>query len=122
MDELKSIIRAHGKYINIFIGKESTKNTLTGDITITYGSPNPVKGLLEDMSDASAVYKIPGVNTTKSKIFVCHKNYRTIFENSHKIEIDNEIYYGYKDDAGNKIRIKEEGNYIRVYLVRRIFT
>lgn len=121
MDELKEIIRKFGKYINVYIAKESPKNILTGDINIEYGSPNPIKGILEDMSDASAVYKIPGVNTTKSKIFVCHKNYRTIIENSHKVEINNEVYYGYKDDSGNKLRIKEEGNYIRVYIIRKLY-
>ena len=121
MDVLKNIIRTEGKYVNVFIGKETTKNSLTGDVTVTYSANNPIKGLLEDMSDASAVYKIPGVATTKSKIFVCHKSFRTIFENTHKIEIDNELYYAYKDDSGSKIRIKEEGNYIRVYLTRKLF-
>lgn len=122
MDELKEIIRTHGTYINIWIGKESTKNSLTGDKTITYSSPNRVKGILEDMSEASAVYKIPGKAVTDSKIFVCHKNYKTLFENSHKITInDDEIYYGFQNAAGNKLRIKTEGNFVRIYLIRKIF-
>lgn len=121
MDVLKNIIRTEGKYVNVFIGKETTKNSLTGDVTVTYSANNPIKGLLEDMSDASAVYKIPGVATTKSKIFVCHKSNRGIIEASHKIVIDEETYYGYKDGAGSKIRIKCEGNYIRVYLTRKLF-
>lgn len=121
MDELKSIIRQHGKYINVYIGKETVTDQLEESIEITYYSPNRIKGMLEDLSVASAVYKMPGINTTKSKIFVCHKSYRTLFENSHKIEINNEIYYGYKDGAGSNIVIKEEGSYIRVYLKKKLF-
>lgn len=121
MDYLKDIIRKHGKFINLYIGKESTINQLSGDVEITYGSPNPVKGMLEDLSDASAIWKIPGKSVSKAKIFVCHKNYKNLFLASHKIEIDNETYYGWKDGAGSNLRIKEEDNYLRVYLIRKLF-
>ena len=73
------------------------------------------------LSAASAVYKMPGVATTKSKIFVCHKSYRELFEAAQMIEIANETYYGYRDDAGTKLLIKEEDDYIRVYLTRRLY-
>jgi len=121
MNELKNLIQLLGKYINVFQAKESVTDELEGTVSLVYYNPIPVRGILTDMTDAQAVYKIPGIQTTQAKIFVTHKSNKQIILSSHKIEIDNEEYYGFKDGNGDKIRIKQEGDYIRVYLVRKIY-
>ena len=120
-DPLKEIIRKYGTYISVYIAKETITNAHEGTVDLTYYTPNPIKGILEDMSDASAVYKMPGIASTDSKIFVCHSSYKEIIEASHKIEINGKIFYGYKDGNGSKIRIKTEGSYLRIYLTRKLF-
>ena len=122
MDCIQDVINSEGKYIQVYIGKETVTDVREGSVTITYPSPpDSIKGILEDLTPASAVYKMPGKNVQKGKIFVCHKNYRSTFEASHKIIIDDETYYGWRDGAGSNLTIKGEGNYIRVYLMGKLY-
>ena len=118
---LNESMRAYGRTINIFIATETVTDELEGTVSLVYQNPIPMEGMLEDLSAAKAVYMMPGIQTDKRKIFITDKDNRSLIEASHKIEIDNEVYYGYKNGNGDKIAIKEEGDFIRVFLARKLY-
>ena len=59
---------------------------------------------------------MPGIRTSKAKELIIEKKYKNLIKASSKILIDGEYYYGWKDNVGNKLQIREQGEYIRIYV------
>ena len=91
-------------------------------VTVTELPPLPVKALVNDLTAASAQWKMPGIEITGAKVVCVNRKYRTLIENSQRIAIRNnfktmEYFEGWKIDG--KMQIKEEGNYLVFYIYSR---
>ncbi len=74
----------------------------------------PIKAIVSDISPASAIWKMPGIATDKTKQIIFKKKYETTLKASQKIEINKEFYYGWKINSRLSYRI--EGDFIRAYV------
>lgn len=118
--ELQDFLNERGTAIFIYIAKETVVDQLDGTVELTFYNPIPIKGLVEDLTDAQAVWKLPGIKTLDAKVVTINKKYKSIIQNCHKIVINSCEYYGYRDNAGKYLRMKEEGIFLRLYLTRGI--
>lgn len=112
MDEFKDLIQREGKIIRIYIGKETQSDPFEKNVSISMENPIPIKGLVTDLVSSQIQWKIPGIRTEEAKELIIPKRHRGLIEMSHKIQINNYDYIGWRDNNG-KMQIREEGNYIR---------
>ena len=113
MDE---IFKQHSKCIKVYIGKEIRTDPYEHTVEVTLLNPISIKGIVTDFTSTQSQWKMPGVITDKSKEIIVEKKYRNLLEMSQKIQIDgdNDYYNGWK--VNGRMQIREEGNYIRVYI------
>ena len=60
-----------------------------------------------------------GINADKAKELIMPKSKRPLMEISQEIEIDGDIYMGWRDNNG-KMMIREQGDYLRIYVYIKI--
>ena len=114
MEPLKELLKHQGKTIKIYFAKETLIDPYEDEKELRYLQPVGIKAIAVDLTFAQAQYKLPGISVSKSKEIILNKKYRSLIERSYKIEIDGEFYYSWK--VNGKCQIREEGNYIRLYV------
>lgn len=112
-EELKELIREEGKWIKIFLGKETQTDPFEKSVSIATINPIPIRGLVTDLVASQTQYKMPGIRTEQGKEIIIPSSKRTLIEQSHRIEIDGDKFMGWRDNNG-KMQIRQEGNYIRI--------
>lgn len=108
-----------GQYIYVYQGIETIDDPFEKNVIATDLNPLPVKAVVVDFTAAKAQWIMPGIKVSKIKEIYVPKRYRTLIENSQKIEIRNsdgqvESYEGWRENS--KMQIREEGGYLRVYI------
>ena len=116
MEELEQLIREEGINIQIFIGNETTDDPNYNTKSVAYLNPFPVKCLVSDVSYSSATWRAPGIKSSVIKEITCNKRHRDLIEKSRKISISGSDFYGYRPGNGDKIQIKEAGDYIIILI------
>lgn len=89
-----------------------------GDTSIKYRYYTMRNAIVTDIDYARVTYKLPGIQVEEAKELVLRKNDLSILLNSKKIIIDGKEYYSWKDNS-NKVRYKDLGDFISVYVYRR---
>lgn len=117
MRELDELIKEEGQWIKIYLGKEVIDDPEEQNVNVTLFNPVPVKALVTDLTSAQMKWKIYGIETEQGKELVIKNKYRTLIEQSQKIEIKGVDYIGWRDNFG-QMQIREEGNYLRIYIYR----
>lgn len=118
-DRLNELIRREGKYIHVYQGIESVEDPFEKNVSTTNLNPLPVKALVVDYVASKAQWVMPGIKVSRIKEIYVPARYRSLLENSQKLEIRNpdgqtEFYEGWRENG--KMQIREEGGYIRVYI------
>jgi len=116
MNELDRLFKYVGQYIRVYVAQETTNDPNYDDKTKTMLNSFPVKAIVQDLGYASAKWRLPGIESGGVKEITCEKRHKSLIEKSQKIQIDSEYYYGFKPANGNRMQIKEAGNYIIVLL------
>ncbi|MHA1437995.1 MAG: hypothetical protein ACTSPD_10495 [Promethearchaeota archaeon] len=103
--------------ILIYVAKETVDDPYEKNVTLQDLPPYPVKALfIQDYDAEQAKWKMPGIEITKGKEYYIPAKYKELLKMSSKIEIDGDYYYGWRDNAGKKLTIKDQadGEYILV--------
>ena len=111
---MKKVFRNLAQKIRIFCGVTQITDPYEQSVSISYLPPVPIKAIITDLSSAKLIWKIPGITTSKVKELLVEKKYRSLLEQSYKIEIDGTDYEGWKENG--KLAIIGWENYIRVYV------
>ena len=112
--ELDKLIKEEGQWIKIYLGKEVKADPFEENVNLTLINPLPVKALVTDLIGSQAKWKLTGIDTDKAKELIIPKSKENLIEQSQEIEIDGEIYTGYRDNDG-RLQIRKSGNYLRIY-------
>lgn len=118
-DPLDDILIKEGKWIQMYLGIESIDDPFEKNVISTNLNPLPIRALITDFTASKAQWVMPGIKVSRIKEIYIPKRYRTVLENSQKIEMINsdgavESYEGYRENG--KMQIREEGSYLRVYV------
>ena len=121
-DILKTKIKKQGKTVWIYT---ATVASTADDVDEDYGEvdetllvPIPVKCLVITQSPEKIQWKFQGIKTHEIKILIMPKRYLKTLRLSYKIVINDNEYYGYKDNS-NQLQIEEmDDNYLKVSIAR----
>lgn len=100
--------------IRIYLAKETIIDPYEKNVEITLLNPIPIKAIVVDLTATQASYKMPGIKVSRVKEVITYKKYRSLIEQSHKIEIDSEDYEGWRENG--RMQIREEHEIIRIYV------
>ncbi len=115
---MENLFKEHAKNIKVYIARETIIDPYEKNVELTNLNPLPLKAIVTDLTTSQATWKMPGIEVSKAKELIIEKKYRSLIEKSQKITIqrDTADYYGWKDNAGKNMQIREEGDYIRLYI------
>ena len=92
------------EWIQVYTGKEVVQDKYEGNVQVVYNNPLPIKALVVDLTAASAQWKMPGIQVSKVKEIFIHQRYRSLIEQSQKIQIEGEDYEGFRINGKCQIR------------------
>ena len=118
-NEFAELIKEEGKFIKVYLGKEVKADPFEENTNLVLINPIPVKCLITDLIASQIKWKMIGINADKAKELIIPKSKRPLMEISQEIEIEGDIYMGWRDNSG-KMMIREQGDYIRVYVYIKI--
>lgn len=118
MKELRGLFKKKAKRILVYISRETLADPFEKNVNLTTLNPIPLPALVSDLLSDKTMWKMYGVQPNRARKLVLEKRYREIIEMSSKIKVDGDSteYVGWKDYAGNQIQIKEDGDYIILYI------
>jgi len=111
---MDNLFRDKSKYIRIYLAVETEIDPYEHTVESTMLNPLPVKAIVSDLNFSSIQWKIPGIITDKAKEIIIKKKRENLLKRSHKIEINGELYNGWRINGRLQYRI--EGNYLRAYV------
>ena len=77
----------------------------------------PISAIVNDLGFGKVKWQMDGISTSDAKEIYIEKKNKTLLEQSQKIEISGIDYEGYK--VLEKMQIKTEGDYCRIYCYRK---
>lgn len=113
---METIFREKAQPILIYIGIETEIDPFSHEVETSMLNALPIQGIVSDISPASAQWKMPGITTSKTREIIIEKKYKTLIEQSQKIQIlgDDTLYTGWK--VSGRLQMREEGDYVRLYI------
>jgi len=119
MNELDNLFCEIGETILIYIGQEIIEDVEENSKNIILFNPIPVQAIVTDLTSEQMKWKGFGIETSAGKELFMDVKYKTLIQQSQKIEIDNIEYLGWRDNLG-QTQIRQDGNYIRLYVYRPV--
>jgi len=117
---MDDIFKEHSKCIRIYIGHEVEIDPYEHNTEVSLLSPTNIKGIITDLTATQANWKMPGIKFSQVKDLLIEKKHRRLLELSQKIELQDGMdivsYEGWR--VNGRMQIREEGNYLRVYIYR----
>jgi len=116
---LDELIEREGQFIYVYQGIETVDDPFEKNVVTTNLNPIPIKAIVVDFVASKAQWVMPGIKVSRIKEIYVARRYRTLLENSQKLEIRNsdgqtESYEGWRENG--QMQIREEGGYLRVYI------
>ena len=104
--------------IKVYLGKETVQDPYEKNVEVTLFQPTIINAIVEDLSFSQIKWKLPGIITDKAKRVYISKKYRTLIENSQKIEVkENGIFVAFEGWRVNgRMQIREEGDLLQIYI------
>jgi hypothetical protein len=116
MKPFDKLFKTKAQTIKIYLALEEVIDPYEKNVSLTYLNPIPIKAIVSDLTTSQLIWKLPGIRADKGKeLLIKNKDFHLI-EKSQKIEIEGEEYYGWKDNAGNRIQYIEEDQYYRLFI------
>lgn len=115
---LDDVMKVQGEYIKLYLAKETVEDPFEKNVSLSTLNPISVRAIVEDLTSAQAVWKMPGVKVAKVKDICVEARHRKLLELSSKIEIQGEMYHGWREFGKMQLRdqpgVGTKG-YVRVY-------
>lgn len=111
---LNEFFNEHAKTIRIYLAIENEIDPFEKNVELTQLNSLPIKAIVSDISPASAVYKMPGISTEATKEIIIKKKYKKLLKQSQLIEVDGELFEGWK--INGRLSYRVEGQYLRAYI------
>lgn len=110
---------AQGEWINIYTGQEVIQDKYEANVVVNYNNPLPIIAIVNDLTAAQANWKMPGIEVAKIKEVFIQKKYKSLIELSQKIEIEGDMYEGWRVNGKMQIR-SMAGNILRLYVYIKV--
>lgn len=111
---MEKLFKEMAQKIRIYLATSTVVDPYEKNTIESYLNPLPIKAIVTDLTASSAQWKMVGIVTDKAKEIICEKKYRSLVEQSYKIEVNGDYFNGWK--INGRMQIREEGNYCRIYI------
>ena len=111
---LEDLFGCNAQKILIYRAVETVTDPFEKTVEKVMLNPLPIPAIVNDLTATQALYKIPGVKVARIKEIYIEKKHRNLIESSHRIEVDGNLYQGWR--SFGKLQIREEGDYLRLYI------
>jgi len=111
---MNEFFRDTSQSIRVYLATETVVDPYEKNVELTELPFIPIKAIITDLVATQAEWKMPGVTAEKAKELLIKKSNRNLIEQSQFIEIEGDIYNGWK--VYGRMQIREEGDFIRVYV------
>lgn len=111
---MEHLFKEYARHIKIYLATEALLDPFEKNVKLTHLNSLPIKAIVTDLTASQAQWKMLGIVTDKAKEIIIEKKYRSLIEQSALIEVDGELYNGWK--VNHKMQIREEGDYLRIYI------
>ena len=121
---LDDVMNTQGTWIRVYVGKETIQDPFEKDVTVVCTNPITIRAIVEDLTNAQAQWKMPGIKVAKVKDIFVERKHRSLLEQSYKIEYQGEMYEGWKEFG--KLQIREQPGvghgtgYLRLYIYSKV--
>lgn len=121
-DLFDDIFLKQSKWIRVYVGKETDEDPVEHNVSVSHNTHVPIRAIIEDLNASQSVWKMNGVQSSKSKDVLVEEKYRALLEQSTKIVYNGDTYQGWRDN--NKLQLREVpgtgGNkYLRLYMYQK---
>lgn len=114
---LNDFFPQHSQKIRIYLASEIEQDPYEHNVEFTEITSIPIEVIISDLISSQINWKMPGIVTEQAKEIITRKKHRHLIEQSYKIEINKEFYYGWK--VNGRMQIREEGDFLRLYVYIR---
>lgn len=111
---MKHVFDQFAKNIRVYLATETVVDPFEKNTELVHLNPLPIKALVTDLTASQAQWKMIGIIADKAKEIIIEKKYRSLIEKSAIIEVEGELYNGWK--VNHKLQIRQEGDYLRCYI------
>lgn len=111
MDEM---FKELSQRIKIYLSVVSDEDPYEHNKDLTSLPSLPISAIVSDLSFSKVQWVMPAISTTSAKEILIEKKYKTLLEQSYKIEIDGVLYEGWR--VNGQMQLKTEGNFVRAYI------
>jgi len=108
-----------GEWITIYTGKEIKQDPYENNVTVVYNNPLSIIAIVTDLTAANAMWKMPGIEVAKVKEIFIKDKYQSLIELSQKIEIQGEMYEGWRVNGKMQSR-RMAGNVVKLYVYIKV--
>jgi hypothetical protein len=116
---LNPAVGGQGEWIKVYTGKETIEDKYDGNTTVVYNNPLPIVAIVTDLTAAQAKWKMPGIEVAKVKEIFVKSKYRPLIEMSQQIEIEGDMYEGWRENGRLQIR-QLAGDVLRLYVYIKV--
>jgi hypothetical protein len=112
------LFKQRGQKILVYVSVQQETDPYEHTSTSVFLNPVPVDAIVSDLMPSQIMWKMPGLGTSQAKELFIPKDKKDVILVSAKIEIDGEIYLGWKGEAGRQLQIKDLGDLIQLYVYK----
>lgn len=118
---MDKVFKEFRRPIRLYMAVETVQDPYEKNVVHMELNPLPIQAIVTDLVSSQIQWKMPGIVTERAKEVIAKKKYKNMVEQTYKIEIDGEMYEGWKQNG--KLQVRVEQDYIRfnVY-IRKINT
>jgi len=111
---LKELFDSTAQTVYIHIARETIADPTEKNVELRYLPPYSIKAIVTDLTTTQAMWKLQGIHVRRAKEMLIQAKDFSLITKSHKIVIEGNTYYGWKDNAGTNIQYRKEGEYYKV--------
>jgi hypothetical protein len=114
---MEELFREWSQRIKIYLAKIDVEDPYEKNTKIVELPSIPISAIVNDLSFSRIQWVMSGIITSQAKEIYVEKKHKNLIENCYKIEINGEFFEGFR--INNKMAIKEEGSYLRIYCYKK---
>lgn len=114
---MENIFKEQSEKIKVYLATENETDPFEHTVDTIQQNSMPCSAIVTEVEFSKSRWVLPGIITEKVMQIIVEKKRRSLLEQSYKIEIDGEDFYGWK--LNGRMQLKREGNYIRCYVYKK---
>lgn len=111
---MKELFRRKSQKIKIYYAYERESDPFEKTKEKQMLNPITIRAIIQDLIFSQISWKLPGIKCSKGKDLLIQKKDLNKIKHAEKIEIEGEMYIGYRQNSS--LQYRNEGDFVRIYV------